>query len=368
MPKPKYDYTTFSIKKLLDDVTKKSGIQIHNIADCGMLSGILSKEGIQVSDSTLARLFKVIVSKSVPSKYTLDILSAYVGYQHWDDFYNQFRKENDENAVVNDLKSDFISNNELMLLKFCIEDNAFNPAINYLNKITPFLSNPYSADSFKVANQLGYSIRNNQNAQKTLIPYITKNEIIRDMFYTWWVDMDGLNSYYAAYIQHSYLKHIHPNDQNFNQNEIWAYCMLMYHALYADNIKEYSRNAYYLFNKYQAEDIILTDHFNAYPFSRFHSNHIIYNGLIKNANNKWFDKKVLFIKTELLNVAVQSQVIVLSQIVEALVISGKFEIVLQFIEEYYSFLRKHLKNSRFDEEEDSLIKLIYYFHFAFREL
>ena len=185
MPKPKYDYTTFSIKKLLEDVSKKSGIQIHNIADCGMLAGILSKEGFHVSDSTLARLFKVITSKSIPSKYTLDILSAYIGYQHWDNFYNEFRKENDENAVVNDLKSNLISINELMLLKFCIEDNAFNPAINYLNKISPLLSNPYNLDSHRVANQLGYSIRNNENAQKVLIPFITKNEIIRDIFYTW---------------------------------------------------------------------------------------------------------------------------------------------------------------------------------------
>ena len=226
------------------------------------------------------RLFKVITSKSIPSKYTLDILSAYIGYQHWDNFYNEFRKENDENAVVNDLKSNLISINELMLLKFCIEDNAFNPAINYLNKISPLLSNPYNLDSHRVANQLGYSIRNNENAQKVLIPFITKNEIIRDIFYTWWVDMDGLNSYYATYIQHSYLKQLHPANQNFNQNEIWAYSMLMYHALYADNLKEYSKNAYYLFNKYQAEDITLRNYFAAYPFARFHATHIIYFGLI----------------------------------------------------------------------------------------
>ncbi len=368
MPKPKYNYTIFSIKRLLEDVLSKANIKILTIADCEILSAILLNEKIILSKDTIARLYKIIPTKSIPYKNTLDKLCTYIGYNNWDNFYIQFRKENDENTVLNDIKTDIIKDNELLLLKYCIEDNAFNPVINYLNKISETLEDPISSASYKIANLLGYSIRQNKLAQKTLIPVITKNEVFREMFYTWWVDMDGLDSYYAHYIKQTYLKHIHPNDRDYMLNEIWAYSMLMYNALYAENLKKFAKYAYVLFHKYNAEEIILSGRINFYPFARFHSNHIIYHSLLKNASSSWFENKLLFIKNELQKTEKQFQIVIVSHIVEAFVIAGKHELAMAFFDDYKLFLQKYVINIKINTEQDSLIKMIFYFHLVFEKL
>ena len=368
MPKPKYNYTVFSVKKLLEEVSNKANVSIQSISDCEILSGILRKEKVNISKDTLARLYKVISTSSIPAKYTLDKLSFYIGKENWDFFYKQFRTENDENSLLTDLPSELITDSELMLLKYCIEDNAFNPVINYLNKISTIIENPYCTDSHKIANQLGYSIRQNKLAQETLIPIITKNEIFREMFYTWWVDMDGLNSYYAHYIKQTYLKQIHPNDRDYMLNEIWAYSMLMYNALYTEDINKFAKYAYTLFNKYKAEDITLSGRMNFYPFARFHSNHIIYISLLKNIGESRLEKKVLFIKTELQKIDEKFQIVIISHIVEAFVIAGKHELAMAFFDDYKLFLQRYVINIKLNTEQDSLIKLIFYFHLVFEKL
>jgi len=369
MPKPKYNYTIFSIKRLLEDVSNKANINILTIADCEILSGILLKEKIILSKDTIARLYKIIPTKSIPYKNTLDKLCTFIGYNNWDNFYTQFRKENDENTVLNANKTDIIKDNELLLLKYCIEDNAFNPVINYLNKISELLHNPFSKDSHKIANRIGMSVKNNTDSQKILIPFITKNEKLRDIFFTWWVDIDALSLYYSEYIEKHYLKNLHPQSENFSNNEMWAYSILLYNSLYSFNKKEYAKLAYKLFKTYEAKNIVLTGRSDFYPYARFHSHHIIYNVLYKNKGNKWLNAKIYKIKNDINNINLSYKAVIISYIIEALSVCGKYELVITFKDDYDELLKIfYQKNGKFNQEEDSLVKMVFYFHFALNKL
>ena len=47
----------------------------------------------KVSVDTLRRFFGVINSTSLPSTYTLDVLSKYVGYKNWSDLIAGYQEE-----------------------------------------------------------------------------------------------------------------------------------------------------------------------------------------------------------------------------------------------------------------------------------
>lgn len=369
MPKHKYNYTSFSIKKLLEEVSKKSKVVINNIADCEVLSNILEKEKVYISKDTLARLYHIRPTKTLPSKNTLNQLSAYINYENWDNYYSTFRKENSENAILTDIKKDIISESELMLLKFCIEDNAFNPVINYLKKIIPNVSNPFGNDAKKIADIIGKTSRIYPEVQKQIIPFITKNKELRDAVYTWWVDIDGLNINYANIIETQYIKNLNRLDSDFVQNEIWAYSMLMNQSFYNQEIREFIKNAYYLFNKYKPEQITLERNFAVFPFARYHSNHILYRYFYKpNTNNLWFEQKINFIKEQLMITTEHEKIIILAFIIEALSVAEKYELILFFSEEYEAATSGFIIKNTITREEDSLIKLIYYFNFALKKL
>ena len=369
MPKPKYDYTAFSIKKLLEEVSNKSKTEINNLANCSTLSEVLSKENIIVSKDTIARLYKLRPTKSLPAKYTLDSLSAYLGHQHWKDFYLKFRKESENNSIINDIKSDIINDSTLMFMKFCIEDSQFNPIINFLKTIIPNISDPFGNDAKKIADIIGKTSRINPEVRKQIIPEITKNKQLRDAVFTWWVDIDGLNAYYADMIKINYIKDLNRLDADFLQNELWAYSMLMHNAFYNQNIKEFTKNAYYLFTKYTSEQISLQDGIAPFPFARYHSNHILYQYFYNPKTSIiWYEQKIKFIKDQLNLTTEHEKVIILAFTIEALAVAGKYSLVLDFADEYHSAVSGFINNNKIVREEDSLIKLIYYYNLALKKL
>lgn len=88
MPRFDYQYNNFAINNLLDLVKKQASFEIKSMKDCERLSELMSEKGPFISKDTLGRLYCVIKTKSMPSKYTLDILTAYIGYDSWETYFN----------------------------------------------------------------------------------------------------------------------------------------------------------------------------------------------------------------------------------------------------------------------------------------
>ena len=92
---------------LLEKVEEKYPFEILHSKDCDNLAqDILQVTGERVSGSTIKRLFGFIKTKSNPNKYTLNVLSKYIGNIDYQCFLKQYQlTETDKN---NDTLSDFM--------------------------------------------------------------------------------------------------------------------------------------------------------------------------------------------------------------------------------------------------------------------
>lgn len=84
---PQISYTHF--QQIKQRTEQQFGSPIEYVKQCITLEyDILEKTKRAVSNSTLKRFFGLVNSKNNPSKYTLDTLAIYVGYENWEDFTN----------------------------------------------------------------------------------------------------------------------------------------------------------------------------------------------------------------------------------------------------------------------------------------
>jgi hypothetical protein len=76
-------------ENLKDEVERKFGTKLKFTGNCKLLSSqIFEATNRQLSVSTVKRFFGIIPSPFNPSKYTLDTLSTFIGFDGWDSFVN----------------------------------------------------------------------------------------------------------------------------------------------------------------------------------------------------------------------------------------------------------------------------------------
>jgi len=89
------------IENIIRDVQNKSGVVVHYPKDCSLLSEILYKATSRsVSVTTLKRFWGIIESPFNPSKFTLDSLAVYVGFENWTDYTKRFEVTPNIKSVV----------------------------------------------------------------------------------------------------------------------------------------------------------------------------------------------------------------------------------------------------------------------------
>ena len=75
------------IDLLKEAVEQKFGAKILYAKDCSALSDVVfDATGNKISETTIKRLWNLVASVFNPSKYTLNSLSKYIGFEDWDDF------------------------------------------------------------------------------------------------------------------------------------------------------------------------------------------------------------------------------------------------------------------------------------------
>ncbi len=90
MPAQIKKFSEVALRELCGQIIDKSGIPMVSMHHCSQLSLQLQSEvKNSISEFTIARVFGVLKSKSIPSVYTLDILADYLGVGSWDNFYTK---------------------------------------------------------------------------------------------------------------------------------------------------------------------------------------------------------------------------------------------------------------------------------------
>lgn len=87
---------------LIKDIQTKVGKEIRYGKDCKKLAGQIEKEtGRQISDSTLKRFLGIVKSPFQPSKYTLETLVKFLGFESWYDYLNTYDQSQHTNSNSN---------------------------------------------------------------------------------------------------------------------------------------------------------------------------------------------------------------------------------------------------------------------------
>jgi hypothetical protein len=75
------------IERLKKGVLEVYGSELQYTKDCKILAHeVFEKTGEMLSTTTIRRLFGFLKSSSSPSKFTLNVLSRYIGHNSWDEF------------------------------------------------------------------------------------------------------------------------------------------------------------------------------------------------------------------------------------------------------------------------------------------
>lgn len=99
-------------------ICNKYGKPVVNSLDCGNLElQILKFQNKRLSVDTLLRLFNIKKGKTLPSIYTLDTCSSFVGYKNWNDLIINYQKQSllyQKNIIFELINKDAISFEHLL--------------------------------------------------------------------------------------------------------------------------------------------------------------------------------------------------------------------------------------------------------------
>jgi len=177
--------------------------------------------------------------------------------------------------------------------------------------------------------------------------------------------MDGIINYYGDIVEKYYLKNIRPTSDSFMENDIWAWCMMMYKHLYAKNLKDFLKVGYSLFKRYNADEITNENIPNYYPVARFHACQIMYKFFSEPCTAaSWYEKKLQFILKEVDSIQNERKAIFIPQIAEALYVAGQHELIFAFTPYFNQFLEDFIEDGEYTIEPDCIQKLLFYLHLA----
>lgn len=168
------------LKKALE---QKIGFPLDTVSSFRRMERLLYTNGIQVSYSTLNRLFSDNKPSVTPRRETLNLLSRYLGYGSFDEFeYFSFSRIRQEELYF---KTEFE-------IKSLLLNQDYISAIDYYLDFGPSL-NEYHAD---LAQIIGKSIFNAENFQAKTLEYLLSREKNAPFFLEFFVSEDDLKGHY----------------------------------------------------------------------------------------------------------------------------------------------------------------------------
>jgi hypothetical protein len=368
-------FSEVAMREMCRIIKDKSGIPMTSMYHCGQLSlKLLLELNKTISEFTIARVFGVLKTKSVPSVYTLDILSDYIGFESWDVFYvKHFDEMSEGENCFTHPKSDFlVSKGELMLLKYTLEEESYRPVVRYLEQKFSDLNlccpTVFNEGIWELSTVVGNHISKATNSEKEFMSVISKNDNIRTPFFNYWVDMDGLDTYYDSLLENSFVKNIKPTSADFAKDEIWFYCIRMYHAIYTLNKSKLLKFGYQLMKKYSEAKVNISLTPYLYPIYRFHAMHIVYQHYSEPKTPfDWYERKMIDYDDDIYGVDKLESVFKAGFFSEALFIANQYKLMLEcFSKPFYNLKENYLKqNPRNNHLSYEVIQFVFYYHISY---
>jgi hypothetical protein len=371
MANANYLYTNYSLTELKEQVQGKSGIKVSTMRNCTDLSEKLATVDFHISPHTIARFFRVINSGSKPSHYTLDQFAHYVGYNGWDNFHhkvsNEIRKGERTTPVG---EEPFMSESEMSLVRFCLQDGALVPLTNYLRANREVFIDSHNPKTVGLLNTITNMLNSYPKIRHRMFNYMVKEDYLGINYFAHQINVDAITKYFGDAISQYFLKMVHPSNSLYDLQVTWANSILMMVAFYKGNIKRFLQLGYELFKKSPPEKnttnryLELADHF-IWIFARYHYVHILYLYYSGKASNMVIEQKIRFIIDQLENATYKSKVVIFSFVFEALTFSGNSNFIKCFANEYFLIVNsKDGIKSIQGEDLKALTAVIYYFTLA----
>lgn len=154
------------IERIKSEILKKFGEDLVYTKDCKFLADTICEEtGSRISTTTIRRLFGFLKSKTIPAKYTLNILADYVDYKDWEHFCNYWESQPNETLEPKEPWNDFYDK----ALSFSLDTYNFisgqsgipfesvTPRLEAEQRIEKFLNSPNNALAFIAPGGFGKS-------------------------------------------------------------------------------------------------------------------------------------------------------------------------------------------------------------------
>ncbi|MDA3867418.1 MAG: hypothetical protein PF489_11815 [Salinivirgaceae bacterium] len=343
MAKNSYDYTAFAFQQLKDLIATKVGFEIKTIRDCKEVSNVLETKGLHVSPHTIGRFYQVIKNNNMPSQFTLDQLSDFAGYDLWDTFFKStsdgFKQALDQNTTTQSENYD----SELSLIRFCLQDQAYQPLINYLKANRSITAGGNDKKLFAIFNIIAEVIDKQTHSRHELYDFLVTDTMWALAYFKHMIPADAIHSHYGEAVKKHFLKIIHPSEKEYSSKLIWGYTIMAMQAFYSHRKKKFLEYSYELFKLSPPEQNTLNYHtygidVQVWVFARYHFVRLLYMFYSDQITNKEIDKEIYFLYIEMENASNYARIIILSFINEVLWIINQEEQILQFTDYYIEAL------------------------------
>ena len=192
------------IQSICNQIERKLGFRIKNIASAKSFSDSLAIQKLYVSSHTIARLFGVVKPFRTPYKETLNILANYLDYCNWEDFCeNQTNIPFDTNYFLTEASDGF----SLAVLQSALVNEDLNSLKTIFKNVK---DNESKAIVFSAAELIGLHVRTSKN-QEALLKFLAENSMGHLFFYECFVDEDNVDNYFYDALIHYYLPKVTNN-------------------------------------------------------------------------------------------------------------------------------------------------------------
>lgn len=257
---------------LRERLEEKFGVSPMTIGETARLSeSIYERTGQRISPTTIQRFFKLVRSNSTTSKFSLDVLSQYVGVESFAVFSRSIRPRNKER-----IRTDKWG---LELLSLCLQNHQFGTVLQYLEKL-PHPSEAQYPHRIAVAEVLGLAIRRDRKARKVLLPELAKTTNGRFYFYETFVDLDYLNDYYADALDY-YLKYLPFEDKKLKERDLLFTTNVQFRRSVLYQSKKSAAKSAYRLTSIDTKKLDRSDNSNYLPLGRTIFTEILSEGYLR---------------------------------------------------------------------------------------
>ena len=340
MARANYLYTEYSLTSLKDKVQEKAGIKVSAMRNCNDIAKILATANLNLSAHTIARFFSVLKNGTMPSLHTLNQLTLYVGYDGWDNFHNTISSKFNTNKYESSpVVETAISDSELSLIRFCIQDGAFGPLLNYFQANRDVFGNVSNPKTISLFSTLTEMLNSYPKIRHRMFSYMLKDDFLGKNYFACQVNVDAIATYYGDAVDQYFIRMLHPSDNRYEVQLTWGNTILMMQAFYKGNVKKLLQVGYELFRMSPPEANTLARHLDAgenevWVFARYHFVHILYLYYSGKANTNSMELKVRLIIEQLSKATNKNKLIAYSFIFEALTFTGYQHLIACFTNDY----------------------------------